>query len=184
MSHRRPSLSRAVLALAAVALGASCRGPDRATAAPTTGASAAPIPAAYFTIANEGGRTVALSEADFDQLPKITATVEERDQTETVEGVPVPELLKQVGAPLGQGLRGGALALYVVAEGADGYQAVFALAELDPAMTDRVVLIASRKDGRPLGDGEGPLRVVVPGEKRHARCVRQVVRLTIRRAPP
>lgn len=163
---------------------AACRAPDAsAPAAGATTVTATPLPAAYFTVVDEAGRTVSLTESEFAQLPRVSATVEERDQSEVVEGVPLPELLRLVGAPLGQGLRGGALALYVVVGAADGYQAVFALAELDPGMTGRTVLLASKKDGQPLADGEGPLRVVVPGEKRHARWVRQATRLTIRRAP-
>ena len=67
-----------------------------------------------------------------------------------------------------------AVAGYVVVDAADGYQAVFAMAELDPALTDRVILLADRKGGQPLGAFEGPLRVIVPGEKRPARWVRQV----------
>ena len=65
---------------------------------------------------------------------------------------------------------------------ADGYRAVFALPELDPAYTDRVVFLADRKDGAKIGASEGPLRIVVPGEKRQARWVRQVISLIIKRA--
>jgi DMSO/TMAO reductase YedYZ molybdopterin-dependent catalytic subunit len=75
-----------------------------------------------------------------------------------------------------------AVATYVVVDAADGYRAVFALAELDPAQTDRVILLADRKDGQPLPAAEGPLRVVVPGEKRPARWVRQVKAVWIGRS--
>ena len=74
------------------------------------------------------------------------------------------------------------MALYLVVEAADGYRAVFALSELDPAFTDRVVLLADRRDGQPLSMRDGPLQVVVPGEKKHARWVRQVIRLRVGRA--
>ena len=36
--------------------------------------------------------------------------------------------------------------------------------------------------GQPLPPGEGPLRLIVPGEKRPARAERQVLRLIIRRS--
>ena len=36
-----------------------------------------------------------------------------------------------------------------------------------------VVLLADHRDGQPLSTAEGPLRLVVPDEKRHARWVRQ-----------
>ena len=73
------------------------------------------------------------------------------------------------------------MALYVVVEAADGYRAVFALAELDPAFTDRVILLADRRDGKPLSTREGPFQIIVPGEKKHARWVRQVIRLKVGR---
>jgi hypothetical protein len=64
-------------------------------------------------------------------------------------------------------------------EATDGYRAVFALAELDPELTDRVILLADTKDGQPLSPSEGAFRVIVPGEKRPARWVRQVRALTV-----
>ena len=81
----------------------------------------------------------------------------------------------------GEAIRGKALANYVLAEAADGYCVVFALPEMDPAFTDLTFLLADRRDGQPLGEVDGKLRIVVPHEKRHARWVRQVVALSIRR---
>ena len=72
--------------------------------------------------------------------------------------------------------------LYLVVEAADGYRAVFALPELDPEFTDRVILWPIAAMARLSPDREGPLQIVVPGEKRHARWVRQVVVLRIGRA--
>ena len=69
----------------------------------------------------------------------------------------------------------------VLAEAADGYRVVFALPEMDPAFTDLTFLLADRRDGQPLGEVEGKLRIVVTNEKRNARWVRQVVALSIRR---
>lgn len=98
------------------------------------------------------------------------------------EGVPLVEVLRAAGVKFGDDLRGPALATYLVVEAADGYRAVFALPELDPAFTDRVILLADRQDGMPLGDRQAPLRLIVPGEKRHSRWVRQVVRLKVGKA--
>jgi hypothetical protein len=77
-------------------------------------------------------------------------------------------------------LRGKKLATYLVVEAADGYRVVFALPELDPAYTDKVVLLADRRDGQPLSEKEGKLRIVVPDEKRQTRWARQVISLTVR----
>jgi hypothetical protein len=97
------------------------------------------------------------------------------------EGVALFDVLKSAGAKFGNELRGGELAKYLLVEASDGYRVVFALPELDPACTDRVVLLADRRDGKPLDGKEGPLRLVVPGEKRQARWVRQVTALTLKR---
>lgn len=57
----------------------------------------------------------------------------------------------------GKDLRGITLAAYLLVEAADGYQAVFALPELDSAFTDRMVLLADRCDNKPLPASAGPL---------------------------
>jgi hypothetical protein len=61
----------------------------------------------------------------------------------------------------------------------DAYKVAFALAEVDPAFATREIVLADRRDGKPLDDKEGPLRVVAPGDKRPARWVRQVITLRI-----
>ena len=101
----------------------------------------------------------------------------------TFEGVPARDLLKLVGAPTGHDLRGEKLSLYVLAEASDGYQVVYALAEFDAGFTDGLILVADRKDGAALGPDEGPLRMVVPWEKRQARWVRWLRVLRVRMAP-
>ena len=59
----------------------------------------------------------------------------------------------------------------------DGYRAVFALPGLDHAYTDRIVILADRRDGKPLTEKEGPLRIVVADEKREARWFVRLFRL-------
>ena len=58
---------------------------------------------------------------------------------------------------------------------------MFALAELDLELTDRVILLADTKDGQPLPPNEGSFRIIVPGEKRPARWVREVRAVTVRK---
>jgi hypothetical protein len=71
----------------------------------------------------------------------------------------------------------------LLVEAADGYRVLFALPEIDPAFTDKRVVLAFLKDGKPLDAKEGPYRIVVPDEKRMARWVRQVTTLKIVAAP-
>src|SRR5262249_40422631 len=89
------------------------------------------------------------------------------------------ELLQRAGVPQGQSLHGQALQLCVIAKAADGYQTTFAVAELDPAISDKTILLAFRRNGAELDAAAGPLRIVVPDENRQARWVRQVTELEI-----
>jgi DMSO/TMAO reductase YedYZ molybdopterin-dependent catalytic subunit len=135
-------------------------------------------------VGGEVAQPVKLTAADLAAMPRQSVKARDNKGVEsTWEGVPIIDLLRKAGARVDDKLRGGAMVDYVVVEATDGYRAVFALAELDPAFTDRMTILADRRDGRPMAEPEGPLRVVVPGEKKHARWVRQVNRLTVRRAP-
>jgi hypothetical protein len=58
-------------------------------------------------------------------------------------------------------------------------EVVIALPELDPAFTDKPIMLVFLRDGKPLGEKEGPYRIVIPDEKRMARWVRQVTTLKI-----
>jgi DMSO/TMAO reductase YedYZ molybdopterin-dependent catalytic subunit len=128
-------------------------------------------------------RVLSLSAAEYAKLPRRTVRAMGHDGVESqFQGVPVFEILARAGVRFGQELRGKAMTLFLVVEASDGYRAVFALPELDPAFSDRVILLADHRDGRPLPEQAGPLQVIVPGEKRHARWVRQVIRLRIGRA--
>ena len=111
--------------------------------------------------------------------------VQVRDRDGTVSayaGVLLRDILALAGVPLGEQLRGDRLALYVVVEASDKYRVVFALPEFDAAFTDRIILLADRRDEQPLPAAEGPLRLVIPDEQRRARWVRQVVSMHIRQA--
>ena len=124
-----------------------------------------------------------LSAAEITKLPRTTVRARDHGGNEsTFEGVALFEFLKLAGVPLGEKLKGKAVSNYLVVDASDGYRAVFAIPELDPAFTDLVVLLADKRDGKPLSEAEGPLRIVVPHEKRQARWVRQVTSLTILRA--
>jgi len=88
-------------------------------------------------------------------------------------------LLARVDAPSGEKLRGPALRLVVIARALDNYEVAYALAEFDGAFNDRTILLVDRQDGQPLGAGMGPLRLLVPGDKRPARWTRMITSLDI-----
>jgi hypothetical protein len=121
--------------------------------------------------------------AELAALPRAKISVSDQHGTRVVyEGVPALEILQRAGAPLGKELRGPNMTMCVVAGGSDGYQAVFALAEFDPAFTDQVILVADHRDGQPLNSREGPLRLIVPGDRRPARWVRALTTLRLKDA--
>ncbi len=139
-----------------------------------------PVPATRVEFSGAGLDPIALGAAELATLPRHAVRGSDHGVEAAFEGVSLADVLALAGAPLGRALRGKALGVVLVVGAADGYRAVFALAEIDPAFTDRVVLQADRRDGKPLSGAEGPLRIVVPGEKRQARWVRQVTSLELR----
>jgi hypothetical protein len=129
-----------------------------------------------LTVENETGKQIQLTRADLEALPHIKVTT---GPSGTFEGVALGSLLAKAGVGLGETLRGKRMASCLLVEAADGYRAVIALPELDPAFTDKQIILAFLKDGKPLDDKEGPYRIVIPDEKRMARWVRQVTTLKI-----
>ena len=131
----------------------------------------------------EGGKTLALTAKDLAKFARREAKAKAHDGKEAVyAGFDLSEILVAAGARLGKDeLRGKELGAYLVVEAADGYRAVFALAELSADFTDRLVMLADTRDGRPLGDKHGPWQLIVPDDKKHGRWVRQVAVLKIRK---
>jgi hypothetical protein len=126
-------------------------------------------------------RTLALTADDLKLLPRteMTATDPHENKQHRYSGVLVRDLLAKVGAPMGEKLRGSALQLAVVVHSKDGYGTLFALAEFDPAFSDRDLLLADSEDGAPLAANAAPLRLIVPGDKRAARWARMVTSIEL-----
>jgi DMSO/TMAO reductase YedYZ molybdopterin-dependent catalytic subunit len=139
-----------------------------------------PVTDSLLTVAGEVERPLKLDRSNLAKFPHRTVQVKDHEGKEaTYEGVPLVDILQLAGVKFGRELRGKQLARYLLVQAADGYQVVFALPELDPSFTDRLVLLADRRDGQPLSAPEGPLHIIIPDEKRHARWVRQVTTLRI-----
>ncbi len=143
----------------------------------------APKAAPSLSITGDVATPLTLTAADLAAMPRETVSVSEEDGSKVqYEGVPLREILKKAGAPLGGQLRGKALASYVLAKAQDGYQVVFAIGELDAAFANEQILVADKRDGKPLFEYQGPFRIVCPNDKAGARSVRmletlQVIRL-------
>ena len=141
-----------------------------------------PQTAATGTIAVTGdvATPLTLKAEDLATMPRETVSVPEQDGTKIeYEGVSLREILKRAGAPLGNQLRGKALTSYIVAKARDGYQVVFALAELDAAFANEQILVADKRDGKALFGYQGPFRLVCPNDKAGARSVRMLETLEV-----
>lgn len=137
------------------------------------------ISAQKLEVVDAAGHSVTLTAAQIANLPHVPVEVSDHGSTVRFEAVPLSVVLSTGGVQLGDTLRGGRMSEVVSVEGADGYKAVFALAEIDPAFATREIVIADRRDAKPLDAKEGPFRVVAPGDKRGARWVRQVTTLRV-----
>jgi hypothetical protein len=139
------------------------------------------------TILVEGIGTVgpdfSFSAAELALLQQRTITATDRGKPVAFQGVLLADVLGKVATPTGERFHHTAASYYLVAEGRDGYRAVFAWAELDSTFMDKAVYVVTKRDGKPLSEDDGPFQLVAPGEKRNARWVRQLRLLRIEPNP-
>ena len=122
---------------------------------------------------------VPFEAATLAALPRETVATTANGEALRCEGVELATLMQAAGAMPVEPLRGAQLGRYVQVDGRDGGRVVFALAEFDPTLGNRAAFLVDRCDGKPLDDEVGPLRLVVPGEARPVRWVRQVEAITV-----
>jgi hypothetical protein len=152
-------------------------------AAAVAPAQQAPHADMTITVRMQGNAPMTVGLAQLGRLPAKSVRGGVHGGPErSYDGALLADILALAGAPLGDKLHGKALELYLVVEAADGYRAVYALPELDPAFNDRPITLACRCDGAPLDAKSGPFQIVAPGEKKGARWVRGVTSLTVMRA--
>jgi len=131
-------------------------------------------------ISGEVTKPFTLSADEFAKMKHSSANMVEHDgSSHAFTGVLIQDILELAGVTTGKQLRGKNLSKYLLVKCADGYQVVFALAELDSGFTDRKIMLADASEGKPLPAGKGPYRVIVPGEKRPARSCLQVTEFVI-----
>jgi len=142
--------------------------------------SPALVKAQSVKITGEVTTPLDLKLADMQQYKQTNVVRKDRDGNDhTYTGVILAELLQKAGATLGSDLKGENLTKFISVEASDGYQVVFALAELDKSFTDRTIILATVMDGKPLAAGDGPFRIIVQDEKKPARCIKQVTAIKV-----
>ena len=147
------------------------------SSAQTTAENAA---APQLTVRGDIPAPLMLKADDLARMPRETISVPDQDGTKvTYGGVPLREILKGAGVPLGKDLRGKVLASYVLAKAHDGYLVVFSLGEMDEAFGNESIIVADKRDTKPLFGYQGPFRLVCPNDKAGARSVRMLETLEV-----
>ncbi|GAB4358992.1 MAG: molybdopterin-binding oxidoreductase [Bryobacter sp.] len=120
-----------------------------------------------------GGDVPQPFEIPLSELAK-RPTVELLAGKDTYTGALLIDLLAEAGQERGAKMRGTQIAKIVLVECEDAYRVAFSMAELDPEFRDTKVLLAWKKNGEALTSQEGPLRLIVEGDKKMARWGRRV----------
>jgi molybdate transport system substrate-binding protein len=140
----------------------------------------APLPPPGLLIQVAGAPARAISPERIAALPRLTQRVGfmtgHGEQQNEWSGPLLWDVLVDSGAvdpakPADQ------VHLAIRVTGADGYTAVVALAEIAPQFAGRPIQIADRMNGAALP--QQALRLIVPGDRRGGRSVRDVVRIDI-----
>lgn len=140
----------------------------------------AQAPSATLAVQGDVASPLSLTSEDLAKMPRATVSVPGPGGNQIAyEGVPLREILQKAGAPFGGKLRGKALTTYVLATARDGYQVAFTLGELDPQFGNQTILVADRRDGKPLAEKQGPFRLVCPNDHEGARSVRMLETLHV-----
>ena len=127
----------------------------------------------------------AVDAAAWAKLSHVSVSAVDHDgHTSVYEGVRLADVIDDAGAPVGDHVRGPAARTFVLVSAQDGYTAVFALGELDTSEARCAPLLAEARDGAPLTAPAGPVQVIAPCDRTHARWVRGVNRLSLVGAQP
>ena len=113
-------------------------------------------------------------------LAKVERKVTEDGQVVTYSGVPLASILEKPAKDVGTmaGLRNLSDAVVLV-RGSDGYQAAVSAAAVGMDPKGERFLLAISRDGKPLGGGQGPVRLIVPEDPKHVRWVKDVATIRL-----
>lgn len=142
-------------------------------------AVALPLGAQSLVVRRADGSDVTLDSARIAALPRVRFEAADHGTRKRFEGVEVAALLRAAEAGPVDSLRGAALRRALVFVGRDGYTGLIALPELDGGLGATKVYAVDRENGAPLSAEHGPWRVVIVGDSRGARWVRQLMRIEV-----
>jgi DMSO/TMAO reductase YedYZ molybdopterin-dependent catalytic subunit len=107
--------------------------------------------------------------------PRVEVRVRTGEANAVYTGVPLREVFEDriQGPGRMPALRALADAVLLI-RGSDGYQAAVSAAAVAMDETGERFLLALERDGEPLGEDQGPVRLIVPGDSERVRWVRGV----------
>lgn len=126
------------------------------------------------------GCNVRLTLERLRTLPLREATITERDGgTAVYQGAWLGEVVDLGCDSTARLDKHGTLRTVVKITASDGFTAVVALAEAVDAFSAQPVILAWGRNGQPLSERHGPFQLVVPGDLKPGRNVRQVRTLEV-----
>lgn len=141
---------------------------------------AQPSPAPILVVEGEVQKPLNLDLSALRAMKQTEVTAKDHGgQQRLYKGVMLFDILGAAGVSLGSQLRGKNLLKYVSVKAVDGYEVIFALAEIDPEFTTQTILLAYEEDGKPLPKDDGTFRLVVPNDKKHARWIREITTIKV-----
>jgi DMSO/TMAO reductase YedYZ molybdopterin-dependent catalytic subunit len=104
-----------------------------------------------------------------------------REQVERAryKGVRVFDLLSHAGIQTDPSINEDILSRVVIARAADGYAVAVAAGEVEPRFMDHAVIVATERDGAPLGEEHGGFRLVAPKDRSPGRFVANLTSIEI-----
>lgn len=131
-------------------------------------------------VKGEVGLPLTINVSDLSKFKYAEASIKDREGIiHKYTGTSVISILDSAKVTLGRQLRGENLKKYLLIKCGDGYQVLFSLAELDPDFGNKTVILANQVDGKPLPEGKGPFRLIVPDDKALARSSYEVVEMIV-----
>jgi hypothetical protein len=151
-------------------------------ALPCFAADEATANGAGVAISRGSDKLVTLTLSDLEQLQavQVSPPFKSRGKAETFEGPLLWAVLTEAHA-LTFAKTGDQVRQAVTLTGSDGYTAVLGLGEISPDFEGKQVILADRVDGKPLGLDH--LRVIVPGDGKAGRSVRDIVAIAVMPLP-
>ena len=133
-----------------------------------------------ISISGDGITPLTITKGMFAEMKQVVIMAKGHDEkVHRYSGVTLADILTKAGVMLGDSAKRKTILTYVVITAADNYKAIYTLPEIDPLFANRSIILANRADKKPLSAEDGSFQIIVPGEKKHARWIRQVTGIQV-----